>query len=196
MSTLYTLAALAAYCDGPAPLSPVALDELAALGSLLGSPALLGDVVAALELRTFSAPLDDLPLDDLPCGLVAALELRPYGAPLDDLPRELVAPARLTRRFPALCPASRAGAEPCTLAFEGAERLGAVALACVCGCVEVRPAYAGALSAAPRVLTRRAASGAGWIIEPAPAGEGLGAVAAVARLGAALALVQGVRGEL
>jgi hypothetical protein len=170
MSTLYTLAALAAYCDGPAPLSPVALDELAALGSLLGSPALLGDVVAALELR-------------------------PYGAPLDDLPRELVAPARLTRRFPALCAAARSTCEPCTLAFEGDERLGAVALACVCGCVEVRPAYAGALSAAPRVLTRRAASGAGWIIEPAPAGEGLGAVAAVARLGAALALVQGVHDE-
>ena len=59
----------------------------------------------------------------------------------------------------------------------------------------MRPAYAGALSSAPRVHTRRAASGAGWIVEPAPAGEGLGAVAAVARLGAALALVQGVRDE-
>jgi hypothetical protein len=181
MSSLYTLAALAAYCDGPAPLSPVALDELAALGSLLGSPATLRDVVAALERR-------------------------PYGAPLDDLPRELVAPARLTRRFPALCPVARSGAEPCTLAFSGDERLGAVALACVCGCVEVRPAYAGALSSAPRVHTRRAASGAGWVIEPAPARspyilddsrwiEAADAVAAVARLGAALALVQGVHDE-
>ena len=127
--------------------------------------------------------------------VVAARERRPYGAPLDDLPRELVAPARLTRRFPALCAAARSTCEPCTLAFSGDERLGAVALAGVCGCVEVRPDYAGALSTAPRVLTRRAASGAGWVFEPAPAGEGLGAVAAVARLGAALALVQGVRDE-
>lgn len=169
MSTLYTLAALAGYCDGPAPLSSPALDVLAHLGAPVTSPATLGDVVAALERR-------------------------PADAPIANLPRDLVAPARLTRRFPALCASTCAGAEPCTLAFSGDERLGAVALACVCGCVEVRPAYAGALSAAPRVITRRAASGAGWIVEPAP-GEGFGAVDAVARLGAALALVQGVRDE-
>ena len=170
MSTLYALAALAAYSDGPAPLSPFASAVLAGTGAPVTSPATLRDVVAALERRT-------------------------YGAPICDLPRELVAPARLTRLFPALCASARSTCEPCTLAFSGDERLGAVALACVCGCVEVRPDYAGALSTAPRVLTRRAASGAGWVFEPAPAGEGLGAVAAVARLGAALALVQGVRDE-